>query len=362
LNKYIFILLFFTFSFLKSQTNNNLDTEIKLEKKLTKWDTLKYRKFERVLILGFFTQYRNFNNEFEQLMNKDTLGLTKNAYFAESNSISGLVFNYDKISFSIGTRSQPQNESAGKGYTKVFNIGLNVGDNRWVSENYYRKFTGFYNRNTANFDSTIKKSGNYYLLPGLVSTNIMSRFMYFTNNKKYSFKSGFGCNYRQLKSAATFILGGSVNYFSLKNDSAIFPIQNRKFYNDFANFKGFSTFNISANFGVAATLVIYKAWFIGGYFKLGPEQQWRSYNLGMQTRNLSYVSWSGTGRASLGVNLKKFYMLFGYIQDYNIYNSPKTLNFGSASISGNFIFGWRFHTKTPKFYQKFMNTKLYSYL
>jgi len=34
----------------------------------------------------------------------------------------------------------------------------------------------------------------------------------------------FGCNYRQLKSSATFIAGGSVSVYNLSNDSAIIPI------------------------------------------------------------------------------------------------------------------------------------------
>jgi hypothetical protein len=47
----------------RSQTNT--DSQATIEKKSFKWDTLKYRKYERVLIVGLFQQFRNFDNSFE---------------------------------------------------------------------------------------------------------------------------------------------------------------------------------------------------------------------------------------------------------------------------------------------------------
>ncbi len=339
-----------------SQTTENDSADMEL--KSLKWDTTKYRKFDYVLIVGIFQQHRDFNSEFIQLINKDTASLSRHSYYAESQLITGVALNYDKFSFSFGSRSQPQG-STGKGYTKTFNIGFNFGDNRWLLENYYRRFKGFYNKNTPNFDSTFKTTGQYYLQPGLTTSLFMSRLMYFTNYKNFSFKSGFGSNYRQLKSAATWILGGSFNVYDLKNDSSIFPLKARPLYNDYGNLQGFRSTNISINVGAAATIVLFKAWFVSGYFTLGPEQQWRSYKLGGNNRNLSYVSWSGTGRGSLGINLKKFYLLASFTNDYNFYNSGKIISIKSESITGNFTFGWRFHTGTPKFYTKFQQTKIY---
>ena len=322
------------------------------------WDSTKYRKFDYVFIVGLYQQTRSFNNEFELTASKDTLGLSKHSFMAESQLMSGVTLNYDKFSLSFGTRTSPQAESAGKGYTKTFNIGLNIGDHRYILENYYRRFVGFYDKNTPNFDTTFKHTGQYALRPNLTSALLMSRFMYFTNYKKYSFKSGFGCNYRQLKSAATWILGGSFNVYNFNNDSAIFPARAQPLFNEYGGIKGFRSVDFAVNVGAAATIVLFKAWFIGGYFTAGPEQQWRSYNLGDHYRNISYISVSGTGRLSLGLNLKRFYMLGSYSNDYNLFNSTG-LNFKSESISGNFTFGWRFHTGTPKFYKKFQQTKLY---
>jgi len=139
----------------------------------------------------------------------------------------------------------------------------------------------------------------------------------------------------------------------------VFPIQARPLFNDYADLKGFTSYNLSLNVGAAGTLVLFKAWFISGYFTVGPEQQWRNYDLGGNNRSLSYVSWSGTGRFSFGLNMRKFYLLFSNTNDYNLFNSNKIISFKSESITQNFTFGWRFHIGTPDFYKKFQKTKFY---
>jgi hypothetical protein len=353
-----FIFFFILFPFLL-QSQDTTKTG-----RMRNWDTLKYQKFDYVLIVGVFQQHRDFSNNFEQQIYharplSDTAMNSKHTYYAESRLITGIVLNYDKFQLSFATRSKPPEASLGKGYTKTFNIGLNFGDNRWISENYYRWFEGFYDKNTPDYDTAFKRTGNYYQLPGLRSSLFMTRLLYFTNYEKYSFQSGFGCNYRQLKSAATWILGGSYNTYRLQNDSSVFPVKSRPFFNDYGGLKGFVSHNLAVNFGAAGTLVLFKAWFIGGYFTVGPEMQIRNYNFGENTRNLTYVSWSGTGRFSMGLNMKKFYLLFSTSDDYNLFNSPNIINFTSESITVNFSFGWRFHTGTPKLYRKFMDTKLY---
>ena len=340
------------------------ETELKVERKAKNWDTTMYRKYETVLIVGVFQQHRTFSNEFSQHMSKDSMGLSANTFSTESDFSGqiGLVANYDKFQLSVAKGLAPPDNAGGKGHTDVFNVGLNVGDNRWISENYYRRFKGFYNTNNRALDSMARKTNKYYVLPGMVSSLFMTRFMFFRNYENFSFKSGFGCNYRQLKSAFTFVSGGSFSVFNLRNDSAIIPTKARSLYNDYANMRGMQSVNVSYNVGFAGTLVVFKAWFIGGYFTVGPEQQWRNYDLTSYHRRLSYISLSGTGRLSMGLNLKRFYMVWSFANDYNVYNSPKTIKLQSNSFTLNTTFGWRFHYDTPKFYQKFMKTKVYQYL
>lgn len=360
----LFFLIFTLVSFTVSAQTKN-DVEIGTTRKAKNWDTLKYQKFETVLIVGVFQQHRTFSNEFKQEMNPtDTSGLSSHTYSTEINfaGATGITISYDKFQLSLAKRIEPKYNNAGKGATDMFNIGLNVGDNRWVSENYFRRFKGFYNTSTPTFDTNFKYTKQYDQQPSMISSLFMTRFMYFKNYENYSFKSGFGCNYRQLKSALTLIHGGSFSVYNLRNDSAIIPLKARYLYNDYGSMRGLRSVNLSYNIGLAATIVLFKAWFIGGYFTLGPEQQWRNYDLTSEHRRISYISFSGTGRLSMGLNMKKFYMIWGFSNDYNTFNSKKIMTLKTSCYTSNFTFGWRFHYHTPKFYQKFQQTKLYQYL
>lgn len=324
------------------------------------WDTLKYRKYDYVFIVGIFNQYRDFKNEIEQKINSDTMNLSKHTYVAESSITSGLVLNYDKFQLAFGTRTKPREDRLGKGYTNMFNIGLSFGDNRWVSENYYRHFKGFYNANRNVLDSTDLAQGKYMLAPHMVSSLFMTRLMYFTNYENFSFKSGFGCNYRQLKSEFTWIVGANYSKYSMFNDSSLIPASARYLFNEYAPMRGLRSNNIGVTLGAAATIVVFKAWFINGHLTFGPEQQWRDYDFISYHRRISYIGGSGTFRVSLGLNLRKFYFLVSNTTDYNRYNSPGVVNFKSQSITHNWTLGWRFHSGTPpRFYRKFMTTRFY---
>ncbi|MBK7817811.1 MAG: DUF4421 family protein [Sphingobacteriaceae bacterium] len=315
-----YFLILFTLLSISVQGQSTIQAEAGIQRKTKNWDTLKDPKFETVVIVGWISQYRTFRNEFDQTANKDTLNLSKHTYSTETDAAGsqGFVFNYDKFQLWLTWSPKPPDNNNGRGHTEVFNIGLNVGDNRWVSENYFRKFKGFYDDRTPNYDSTnFNKTKQYDLRPSMVSSLFMTRFMHFTNYKKFAYKSGFGCNYRQLKPAFSLIVGGSFSAFNLKNDSAIMPLQARYLYTDYGNMRGLSSLNISANFGVAGTFVILKAWFVNAYYTFGPEMQLRNYDLITNHSKKTFLGGSGTGRVSFGLNLKKFYFIGSYTDDRN---------------------------------------------
>ncbi len=326
--------------------------------KRASWDTLKYQKYNSRLIIGYFQSYRNYANEFEQFKYKDSLGVSKNSYYAESRLISGIEINYDKLSLAVGLRTSPPSKSEGKGNTKTFTTNFNFGGNIWYLENSYRYFKGFYDKNTQNYDTSFKRTGVYLQQPNLENTLFRSKFLYFTNHHKYAFRSGYACGYRQLRSAATWVLGGSLSYNNLRSDSSFFPLVSRPYYGDYGNMNGLKVIGISANAGAAATLVLFKTIFVTGMFIIGPEQQWRTYSYGNQTSSLSYVSWSGDGRFCVGMNFKHFYIIGSSISDFSLYNS-KSVGLLNNSITGNFTFGIRFNSKTPEFYKKFQQTRFY---
>ncbi|MEO6302016.1 MAG: DUF4421 family protein [Bacteroidia bacterium] len=324
-----------------------------------KWDTTKYRKYRSNLIVGYFQSYRNFNNEFQPFNVKDSLGLSKNNYYAESRLVSGIEINYDKFSLSLGLRTTAPKESEGKGYTKTIASNFNFGGNIWYLENSFRYFKGFYDKNTGVYDSTFKRTGVYLQQPKMENTLVRSKFLYFTNHKRFAFRSGYACTYRQLRSVATWVLGASVSYNNLRSDSSFFPLVSRPYYGDYyGSMNGLTVVGVAVNGGGAATIVILKAFFISGMFIIGPEQQWRTYSYQGPSTTLSYISLSGDGRGSIGFNMRRFYILGTIITDFSYYSS-KAVGLTNKSISGGFTIGWRFRSKTPKFYKKFQQTKFY---
>lgn len=363
MHKYCLLIIILLSTFLHAQ-----DVEVKVHGDSTKhfrikpvnWDTVQYRKYNYVFIVGYFSQYRVFNNEIISQMHKDTLGLGKQTYVAQSGVVNGLVFNYDKFQIAIGGRPKFKDTSSTKGRTQMFNIGVSFGDNRYVSESYYRRFTGFYNSNRNVLDSLDHAKGKYYLEPNMRSSLFMTRIMYFTRYRGFSYKSGFGCNYRQLKSAFTWIYGANYSTYTMLNDSSVIPDKAHFMFNEYSRMRGLRSYNLGVTLGAAGTLVLFKAWFINGSFTFGPEQQWRDYDLISGHRRISYISGSGTGRFSAGLNMKKFYMLVSITNDYNLYNSSAIMKFKSEAISHNFTFGWRFHSgEPPQFYKRFQQTKFY---
>lgn len=324
------------------------------------WDTLKYQKFRSSFIVGVFQSYRNFNNDFQQYKMADSAGVSNTAYRAESRQISGIEISYDKFSLALGLRSRPPEQSSGKGNTQTFNANFNFGGNIWYIQNTLRYFKGFYDNNTGTYDTTIRQTGVYYQRPDMQNTLFRTKFLYFTHHKRYAFRSGYASAYRQIRSAGTWILSANLNYYNLQADSSFFPRASRAYYGEYSSMNGLRVLGVSLNIGAAGTLVIMKGFFLNGMLILGPEQQWRKYGYTTGSSRLSYISISGDVRVSIGFNLKRFYIMGTNTNDFAIYNSS-FVGLTNKSITGGFIFGWRFNSsETPEFYKKFQKTKFYN--
>lgn len=323
------------------------------------WDSTYYKKYSNRLIISVFQSYRNYSMDISQKLIKDSLGVSKIGYMAEANLISGIEVNYDKISFAIGFKSAPPKNQLQKGDTKYTNLALNFGGNKWIVENSYRSYKGFYNSKTYSYDTSFARTGVYTQLPSLRSEAYKSKFLFFTNANKFSFKSGYSCNCRQLRSAFSFVLSANVYYNRLNSDSSFIPIKLREYYERHQTVNGLNVFAFSVYGGGSFNLVIWKALFMNLTLIIGPEQQWRTYRyLDSSSSDLFYTSLSGDFRGSVGLNFKKFFVLFSSTSDFSWYNN-NAMEYLSKYYAFNFSLGYRFRAKTPKFYQKFQQSDLY---
>lgn len=325
------------------------------------WDTTRYQKFRTNLIVGIFQSYRNFDNTLSPKFSS-TAGVVGHDYVAESTLSTGIDVNFDKVGFSLGVRSRAQDNSAGKGHTKAFSLGFNTGGNRWFLESNYRSFVGFYDANTPLYDTNFKHHGQYRQEPNLTNQVFKSKFFFFSNHKRFAFRSSYVANYRQLRSSGTWILSANLNYNNLHNNAPIFSESIQPYFLDHSKMRGISVVGVSANAGAALTIVIWRSMFLHLMFIVGPEQQWRTYSFEDKApQTLSYLALSGDFRAAWGFNWKRAYLIWNTTNDFAFYNNS-VMTFRSKTLGGSIMLGWRFNTKVPKLYQDFQKTKLYTYL
>jgi hypothetical protein len=327
------------------------------------WDSTYYRKYKDRLIISVFQSYRNYGMDITQKIMRDSAGVSKIGYVAESNLISGIEINYDKINIAVGFKSSAPTNQKQKGNTKYTNLALNVGGNHWIIENSYRSYKSFYDKNTAKYDTSFQRTGIYTQASSLRSEAYKTKFLFFTNANKFSFKSGYSCSSRQLRSAFSFVLSANIYYNRLNSDSSFVPIPIRGYYDTHQSINGLNVFAFSVYGGGSFNLVLWKAFFMNLTLIIGPEQQWRTYHYlePNSSSNLFYNSISGDLRGSVGLNFKKFFVLFSSASDFSWYNSNAT-EYLSKYYSFNFSIGYRFKVKPPKFYQKIRQSKMYKRL
>lgn len=327
-------------------------------------DSLYYSKYNSSIIVGYYGSTKGYNMELGHFLSKDTSVLRKSKlnYIAESNWVDGIELSYDKISLSFGYKSTPPKDKAKKGESKFLNFGFNIGGNKWIIEGSYRTYQGFYEKNTVNYDTSFRTRGVYFNQPSLRSTLHKLKFMYFTNHKRFAFKSCYSSSYRQIKSSFTWIITANAYYNTLKSDSSIIPMPVRNYYGDQGGLKGLNVFGFSVYGGASLNLVIWKHLLINVTCLLGPEDQFRTYRYdSLRTRDLNYVNFSGDVRGAIGLNYRKFYTFVSATGDITPYKSGQ-MELKSTYYSVNFTMGFRVHTGYPKFYQKLQRTKLYQLL
>lgn len=339
---FIYLLTLFTYPYF-SQTN---------------WDTTKYVKYKDRLVVTLYTSWRQFDYSFDQNFTNQDSGKAATHYIADANSVSGLQLDYDKLSLSLSFKTAPSN-TALKGNTQYKNFNFSFGGNRWILETSYRDYKGFYDMNTSSYDTSFKRGDPYFQLPSMHVQQTKAKFMYFTNHKKFAYKSGYSYTCRQLKSAFSWVYGANIYNNKHVVDSSFFSSQIRQWYDREAYLNRLDVFGISAGIGASCNVVLFKRFFSNLTFNLYAEPQWRTYSrVGGSISRLCYFSSSGDARFSFGYNGRNFFIAINSLNDFTYFNSSK-LNIVSKFISGTFSYGYRFKVKSPKVYDKFKSTKLY---
>lgn len=280
-------------------------------------------------------------------------------YRADANAVTGFQISYDKFSIGFGFKSASSNVAT-KGKTEYRDFSLNVGDINWALENSYRRYKGFYDLNTSSYDTSYRKGKPYFQNSNMVNELYKTKFFYFFNHDRFSYKAGYSCTHRQLKSSGTWVVVGNAYYNGLTTDTSFVPILTRNYYGPYHDFNALHMFGIGGGGGGSGTLVIGKHFFVNLTGVLGLEYQridYGHYFGGEDVENK--IDLAGDIRGSMGFNGRYWFLYIYSTTDFVLINNA-SLDITSKFVSVAISTGIRFKVKTPKFYKKFQNTKLYN--
>ncbi len=224
------------------------------------------------------------------------------------------------------------------GESRARDYQLNMFGKQWGVDLVYQKYDGFYITDT---DVGNASGAPFPQRPDIMTRNMGVTGSYFFNHRRFSFRSSYNYADRQLRSAGSFSLVGSVSGFKVEGDSAIIGGNYTEDFGADADIRKFKSSSYSVAPGYTYSF-IYKDFFINGALAVGPSLNW-----------LQTVSEDGT--ESNGFRITTFYFArvgLGYSEDRFFggmsfvlqANSPKFESIQLRTSTGSFkvLFGYRF--------------------
>ncbi|MBK6398441.1 MAG: DUF4421 family protein [Bacteroidetes bacterium] len=326
------------------------------------FDTLYAIKYPSKLGLSIFQSKPSYQIDITQKMSIDTSGLSPIRYSTLAKNVTGIGFFYDKISLFVGFRSPiNQDERIRKGRTNYSQLGFAITGVKLRIEGSLRSYKGFYDINSVNYIPDFTDSSAYFQNSYLVNRSLRAKAFYFLNRKKrFSYGAAYVNNVRQLKSAGSFIVATNLYHYSL-NSPSIVPTYIQDYYGDWKKLNMFNVTAVTAGVGYTHTLTIFKRAFINVLFTLGLEEQHIITKSSETNKSLniwrSQVS-AFDFRSSFGFNSKEFFISIQNIVDGNNYRLSM-FDVTNVYVSTFLNIGYRFPVKTPAFYKRIQDTKVY---
>jgi hypothetical protein len=224
-----------------------------------------------------------------------------------------------------------------------------------------RTYKGLYDAYSPNYIPDFSDSTPYFQNADLRNHTVKIKALYFLNPKhRFSYGAAYVNNVRQIKSAGSLVLTSNLYYFNL-DAPAIIPGYLDTLYHPWQGWNSMNVSAFSCGVGYTHTFTIFKRVFINLLFTLGLEE--RHIRQTTVTGEPVYDSWvmsvnSYDFRSSIGFNTKHFFVSIQSIVDGTNYLLP-SMDIRTSFVSGFFNLGYRFPLKTPGFYKKIQQTKVY---
>ncbi len=326
-------------------------------------DNTYYKSNNKGVSLGLLTSVRDYKVTIQQNFNDDPQGISSVAWQADARTATGFSIDYGKIALNIAFRTGIT-EPEKKGITDYRNVALSFGGNKFLSEASYRDYSGFYDNNTSKYTQPFSGATPYYQDANMHAQLVKLKLMYFPGHRKFSYKAAYSSGYRQLKSALSTIVAGSVHYEKLQTTTSLIPEPIREYYGPGADsICKLNTYALSGGFGITGTLVIFKRLFLNVTVLPYIELQKRDYGWSddNKSKKALELALSGDLRGSIGYSTDRFFILLYTLNDIRNMNA-KGLQIQSVFTSGTLNIGYRFDIAHLGAVKKVTNSKLYQKL
>ncbi len=177
----------------------------------------------------------------------------------------GFGFNYKWLGLGIAFNLPFINNDDDKyGKTKRFDAQMNVFAHTFLLDFYFNFYRGYYLSNPKVINSNFDASGQYPLVPSMITSDFGLSYYYILNHKKFSYRASFIQNEKQKKRSGSIILGFITHLSHTSADTSLVPTSFLKGINEFEKYKlkSFSEFDLGPMFGYAYNFVIRKKFLI----------------------------------------------------------------------------------------------------
>lgn len=212
-------------------------------------------------------------------------------------------------------------QEAQKGKTDLTQIIVNSYGRKIGFDIYYLYYKGYFIQNFKDIP-VLRNSGNIFpQRSDMQTTNAGLNVYYIFNNRKFSIRAPFTNNDWQKKSAGSFMMTSSLNYYNLTADSSLVIARVDTNAEEQTRLKHGDFYSISLMPGYAFTLVFFKHVFLSVIPSIGAVYQFQHYYT--EANNLverQELIPRAMARGGIGYAGKRFF--FGLSSVADLYNIP----------------------------------------
>ena len=195
------------------------------------------------------------------------------------------------------------------GETKRFDFRPSIYTRKFAADINIQRYKGYYLNNPQNFIPGFDKTGPYPIRPDIGTVRYGASLIYVFNHGKFSYRSAFTYNERQIKSTGSFLAGPFISYFRMDADSSLIISEAASAFDLSQDFRGSEYIRYGIAGGYGYNLVLGHRLFISFslVIGMGPEIKKTPALMGKPADVEAKFTGRVASRVALGYNAPKFY-------------------------------------------------------